>query len=152
MLPLLTTTHLLSASRAKDITGQTFGRLIVVEPLYSKPNRGIFWRCRCVCGAETVARGNQLRRGAKISCGCAKARHGQSGNGKDRQRTPTYISWQTMMARRASIVCERWRTFENFLADMGERPAGAALERWPNNSGDYKPGNCRWKRKFLADQ
>lgn len=40
-------------------------------------------------------------------------------------------------------VCERWRTFGNFLIDMGERPAGLTLER-KNNKGNYEPDNCVW--------
>lgn len=71
--------------------------------------------------------------------------------------TSTYHIWRTMKQRclnpnatayhryggRGITVCERWLTFENFLADMGERPDGLCLER-VNNNGNYEPGNCVW--------
>lgn len=73
--------------------------------------------------------------------------------------TATYQSWQSMKRRcnaspthkdhytnyvqRGIKVCVRWQTFLNFLADMGERPAGATLERTDNDKG-YEPGNCKW--------
>lgn len=72
--------------------------------------------------------------------------------------TPTWTTWQHMLRRcrdpkhprwdcyggRGITVCDRWQSFENFVADMSERPEGTTLDRWPNRDGNYEPGNCRW--------
>lgn len=44
---------------------------------------------------------------------------------------------------RGITVCERWRSFQDFRSDMGERPAGGMIERIRNSEG-YGPNNCRW--------
>lgn len=81
--------------------------------------------------------------------------HGHTRGGK---QSPTYISWNSMIARchrekhpyfadyggRGISVCDRWRhSFANFLADVGERPPGKTLDR-VDVDGDYCPGNVRW--------
>lgn len=52
--------------------------------------------------------------------------------------------WYSRYGGRGITVSIRWLDFKNFLTDMGERPEGKTLDRYPNNDGNYELGNCRW--------
>ena len=133
---------------AIDMTGKKVGKLTVLERAGRSPRRETLWRCRCACGAETIVRGSSLRTSHTRSCGRRSSHppHGQSS-----PPTGAYITWMGMLTRCRKrkgyvdrvTVCERWLSFSNFYADMGDRPEGRSLDR-VNNDGDYEPGNCRW--------
>jgi len=139
-----------------DLTGQRFGKLVVVQDAGRSKTKQVIWRCLCDCGNKTEVLSNRLTAGHTRSCGCLKgnAIHGHTRNGI---YSPTYASWEAMIQRccnpnsthyqyyggRGLKVCKRWRVFTNFLADMGERPPGLTLERNSNERG-YSPHNCRW--------
>lgn len=143
------------------VAGATLQRFTLIEEVIGLDGRSN-WRAKCVCGQERIVRIRDLKSGHRISCGCfgreqSVLRSTTHGHGT-RAKTPTYRTWQHMISRCHSptsdnypnyggagiVVCERWRaSFENFLADMGERPEGKTLDRVIGSKG-YEPSNCRW--------
>jgi hypothetical protein len=128
------------------------------------------WRAlyMCRCGTEFETQEIRVKSGHTNSCGCqrkitateatrkANTTHGHMIGHK---ATRSYSTWSSMVQRctntnhthyrlyggRGIVICDRWRSsFADFLSDMGERPDGTSLDRWPNKDGNYEPGNCRW--------
>lgn len=143
---------------SKDITGQKFGRLTAIRPTDERRNNCVVWECLCLCGNKCFVSTDYLRNKHTRSCGCLKqeCRYFKHIHGK--ARTPIYKVWRGMFERcynpnskdfkdyggRGIKVCKHWHKFENFYEDMGDRPEGKTLDRWPDNDGNYKLENCRW--------
>jgi hypothetical protein len=141
----------------KNLVGHIFGRLTVKSLARRKQGKAI-WLCLCQCGKKTEVYGCNLSRGGTNSCGCLKLEAPAAVVIHGKSKSKVHRIWRGMLSRcnnpnepmypyyggRGIKICDRWKTFINFYEDMGDPPPYHSIDRFPNNNGNYEPGNCRW--------
>lgn len=148
----------------KKLAGKKYNRLLLLKCISINP---IKYKCKCECGNIKELRIYDIVKEKIKSCGClnkekrktSKLIHGES-------HSPTYNTWKNLRSRCNNIknnsykdygargikVCDRWKSFNLFLLDMGKKPSSKfQIERLDNNKG-YCKENCTWATVYTQQR
>lgn len=123
-----------------------------------------FWNCVCKCGTVCVVSSNDMRTGNTKSCGCLKTEglvkrtktHGETPRGNWTPEARSYYSAKNRCTNSKNTGYPRYggrgikfkfKSIEQLVAEIGRRPKGKSIDRFPDNNGNYEPGNVRWATK-----
>lgn len=147
--------------------GQKYGKLLALKLWEGEESKYVKWLCVCDCGTFKVVAATTLassvKTGKNIGCGCGTHVAVKQSNTKHGLcKSKEYNSWRGMKERcetktdshyplygeRGISFPEEWKSFENFIRDMGLCPDGKQLDRI-NVNENYSKENCRWVDKTI---
>lgn len=148
-------------AKCVDLTGQRFGRLVVLERVENSKTGSSRWLCKCDCGKTRIHSAGTLNYGTVQSCGCyGREIRKKSHTTHNKSKTKLYRVWASMRERcfspscngfvyyggRGITVCDEWNdSFQAFYdwAMTNGYCEGLSIDRI-DVDGNYEPSNCRW--------
>jgi len=143
-----------------NLTGQTFGRLVVLERANNAKGQHTQWKCLCACGNIVIVSSANLKVGNTKSCGCLRKEvSSQKSFVHGMHKSPEYRTWERMKERccntnrpaykyyggRGISIYPKWKdSFIAFFNYIGPKPPGNYSIDRINTNGNYEPGNVRW--------
>jgi hypothetical protein len=112
--------------------------------------------CECGCGKPAPLWKRTQKTLGRIEGSPARFIKGHCNRTHGRRQSPEYASYRSAKNRCTNPKSQDWEnyggrgikflftSFEQFFAVLGPRAAGTTLDRYPNNDGNYEPGNVKW--------